>query len=131
MRGEMAAAKGCVYMYHGRSLDSSAVDTAENKARKLWGQACDLLAHGTDCVHQVRLGFWRVQMQGQPHAMPYAVRDGCNWNECFAVQHAKACTLFVPLFVSTASGVNNKAWEASFGCCALDSLIDLVPTNAD
>lgn len=66
MRREMAAAKGCIYMYHGRSLDSSAVDTAENKARKLWGQACDLLAHGTDCVHQVRLGFWSVQMQGQP-----------------------------------------------------------------
>jgi hypothetical protein len=40
--------------------------------------------------------------------MPYAVRDGCNCNAGFAVQHAKACTLFVPLFVSTASGVKTK-----------------------
>jgi hypothetical protein len=104
-------------MYHGRSLDSSAAsrwDRAEIRLGYEW------------CMHMgqivcIRLGFWSVQMQGRQTHAPWhmvCVMDATACNPGFAVQDAKACTLFVPLFVSTASSVKTKLGKLLWLLCS-------------
>ena len=87
-------------MYHGGSLDSSsAVDAAAATKNVM----CLHMVQ-TDCVHQA--GCLECML---------CVMDAKLWS---AVQDAKACTSFVPLFVSTAPSVKSRLGKLPWLLCS-------------
>jgi hypothetical protein len=119
-----------IYMYHGRPLDSSAcMQWTQQQATRLMSCGHVLCLHMEHkqiaCISRLGVLECPNARHGSHAVYMLRVTDAKLWS---AVQEgAKACAVFVPLFVSTAPSVKTRLGKLPWLLCVFDS--KLVPTT--